>query len=347
MKRSNQRPYRQSQRGRRRSSVPFVIIVVLLLAGIAFGIAWAWQAAADSKKAPEPESSMSQVSSENPSPETSPFSQGALASNPKETNDNSDSSESGNTASKDNPEASDNSEDKESATSSGEESSLTSQNYTRREAFATALTQSENPVGDDYFKDALFLGDSISTGIPLYLQTVLSDVPVIAEKGIGPHNALTREIFPVGGVDKTMLEAAKAAENSAGEFGKIYILLGGNTLGIEKDYFLSSYKEFLQAVKEKFPNATIYVQSMTPVTATVTNTYPNLGTGDINAKINEYNLGLMQLASEAGVYYLDIASVFVDSEGRLPNEASPSDGMHFGPDYYFKWYEYLKNHTAK
>lgn len=339
MKRRNRRPYQQPKRRRRRSSVPFVILVILLLAGIAFGIAWAWQAAADSKKAPEQQPSLPQVSSENSSSDSSPASQQVVVSNTSDTAEDTSDSET-----QDNPDSSANPGEEE--TPSSKESSLTSETYSRRDAFPTALGQNEKPVGDDYFKDALFLGDSISTGIPLYLQNVLSDVPVIAEKGIGPHNALTREIFPVDGVDKTMLEAAKAAENTRGEFGKIYILLGGNTLGIDKDYFLTSYKEFLQSVKDQFPNATIYVQSMTPVTATVTNTYPNLGTGDINAKINEYNLGLMQLSSEVGVNYLDIASVFVDSEGRLPNEASPSDGMHFGPDYYFKWYEYLKNHTA-
>ena len=44
-------------------------------------------------------------------------------------------------------------------------------------------------------------------------------------------------------------------------------------------------------------------------------------------------------------YRTDI--VMKDENGMLPDEASPADGMHFGPDYYTKWFEYLKTHTVE
>ena len=36
-----------------------------------------------------------------------------------------------------------------------------------------------------------------------------------------------------------------------------------------------------------------------------------------------------------------------DENGMLTDEASPADVMHFGPDYYTKWFEYLKTHTVE
>ena len=51
-------------------------------------------------------------------------------------------------------------------------------------------------------------------------------------------------------------------------------------------------------------------------------------------------------SAEKEVYYLNVAECMKDENGMLPDEASPADGMHFGPDYYSKWFEYLKRHTV-
>ena len=52
------------------------------------------------------------------------------------------------------------------------------------------------------------------------------------------------------------------------------------------------------------------------------------------------------MAQEKEYYYLNVAEAFADENGCLPEEASPTDGMHFGPKYYEVWFEYLKNHVA-
>lgn len=65
-----------------------------------------------------------------------------------------------------------------------------------------------------------------------------------------------------------------------------------------------------------------------------------------NAKIDQFNQALMGLCAEKEVYYLNVAECMKDENGMLPDEASPADGMHFGPDYYSKWFEYLKRHTV-
>ena len=55
---------------------------------------------------------------------------------------------------------------------------------------------------------------------------------------------------------------------------------------------------------------------------------------------------LQDMAEENNYYYLNVAEAFADENGCLPEEASPTDGMHFGPKYYEVWFDYLKNHVA-
>ena len=84
------------------------------------------------------------------------------------------------------------------------------------------------------------------------------------------------------------------------------------------------------------------MQSILPVTASKEQSDPQFA----NSKIQEYNAALLNMAQEKKYYYLNVAEAFADENGRLPEEASPTDGMHFGPKYYEVWFEYLKKHVA-
>lgn len=207
-----------------------------------------------------------------------------------------------------------------------------------REQFPGAVAGSE-AVEDSYFDDAIFFGDSISTGIPLYKS--MPGAQVVAYTGVDMGNALTGAVIDVDGERMTLLEAAKQYGNK----GKVYILLGGNSLGLSKEDFVGCYREFVLAVREQYPDAVIYLQSMTPVTESETcqELYPHT----TNARLDEYNLAIYELSQDLGVSFVDVASALMTSEGKLPEEASPVDGMHFGAVYYLKWADYLKTHTVK
>ena len=160
---------------------------------------------------------------------------------------------------------------------------------------------------------------------------------VVAYTGIHTANALTRECMETPEGKKTMLDYALAY----GDKAKVYIMLGGNGLGFDESTFIAGYRAFLAAVRKQYPKAKIYIQSMTPVTDYVHRTYPSVS----SELIEQYNLAIQQMAKEEKVYYLDVASALMDGNGRLPAQASP-DGMHFTPEYYMKWFAYLRNHTA-
>ncbi|MDL2232462.1 GDSL-type esterase/lipase family protein [Ruminococcaceae bacterium OttesenSCG-928-L11] len=204
-----------------------------------------------------------------------------------------------------------------------------------REQFDYALSEREI-VPLAYFNDALFIGDSITTGLTGY--KVVPNSAVVADIGIQVVDAATRGYIKSGDKKLTLLEAAA----EYGERSKIYIMLGGNSLGYDKDPFISGYREFIAAVKAQYPEALIYLQTMPPVTDYAHETYPSI----TNERLEEYNLAIQELARSERVYLVDVAEALMDEEGKLPEEASPVDGMHFTPEYYAKWLAYLRTHTA-
>lgn len=223
--------------------------------------------------------------------------------------------------------------------SSGGESAEIDNPVYAREALKNSIPASA-AVEYSYFNDAIFFGDSISTGIPLYMKTVVPDAEVIAYQGVSPGGAATAKCIEVDGVEMTMLEAAKLK----GERKKIYIMLGANALDANDEAFMSGYRAFVEEVKNQYPEAAIYIQSMLPVTATVNQVYKSPSIN--NERIAALNAEIRDMAVSMGVYYVDVAQCMVDKDGFLPTEASPVDGMHLNPEYYYKWFDYLREHTA-
>ena len=189
-------------------------------------------------------------------------------------------------------------------------------------------------VKSPYFDDAVFVGDSITSGISLY--QMMENTTVLADTGINLDTVYTREA--VKQEDGTRIPIMDALAQR--QYKKVYVMLGGNEVrGDTLDFFLTRYGKVLDDIKRIQPDALIYVQSMLPVTK---NNRYSLD----NARIDEFNEALIGLCKEKNVYYLNVAECMKNEEGMLPDEASPADGMHFGPDYYTKWFEYLKRHTV-
>ncbi|SDN40035.1 GDSL-type esterase/lipase family protein [Acetanaerobacterium elongatum] len=222
--------------------------------------------------------------------------------------------------------------------SAASQEASSAQSSSQPTVFGTPLPESER-VDNTYFSDAVFFGDSVTDGISLY--SVMSNAKVIAYTGINPATALTREVIKSGGDKKiSMIDALKNANPS-----KIYIMMGINAIGMEKEAFISSYEKMLDAIIAQHPNAIIYIQPITPVTSAYEQSKENTY-GITNVKINSYNADLLALAGKKKVYYVDVSEALKDENGALPSEASPKDGIHFGKKYYEKWFEYLRTHTA-
>lgn len=200
------------------------------------------------------------------------------------------------------------------------------------EPFA-AVPESE-AVGDDYFADAAFIGDSRTQGLRLY--SGLKDTNWLCSVGLTVETAYT-EKFSVADGKYSAVDALGALKPA-----KVYIMLGLNELGWKSaDIFIEKYAGIIDAALAANPDCEVYVQSILPVSASK----DAAGTWCNNKNVLSRNERLIALAEEKGVNYLDVASAFKDENGCLPESSTP-DGVHLNPGLCVSWLDYLKTHTV-
>ena len=199
-----------------------------------------------------------------------------------------------------------------------------------------ALAESPR-VTSEYFDDAVFVGDSITTGIKIY--DTMSNTTVLAATGINLDSIHTKPCIQYGESTLTIMDALSRLSPK-----KIYVMMGANGLGAAgDDWTIQKYGELLDSMRRMHPDSIIYVQSILPVNEQKFRVkYNNTTT---NGDIDRLNARLAQLAAEKGAYYLDLASAFKDETGAMPSEFTP-DGIHINSAQYITWFDYLKTHTV-
>ncbi|WP_338042501.1 GDSL-type esterase/lipase family protein [Paenibacillus ginsengarvi] len=184
------------------------------------------------------------------------------------------------------------------------------------------LEKSNNTSYKTIFKNSVFLGDSITEALSYH--DILDEFNVVA--GAGTTTELSLE---GGDVDKL---AKRNPQHVFIMLGSDDILLPPQITDNPKQYSLMFYAKLIDSIKEKLPKASITVLPVTPVTPEaekVEQRYKN---------INDYNQGLKELASKKQVGYVDLSSIFKDSQNLYS-----SDGVHFKPEFYTRMLDLLKD----
>ena len=184
-------------------------------------------------------------------------------------------------------------------------------------------------VDASYFDDALFIGDSHTAAFHDYAG--LRNATYFTKNGITVKEATEKSFVELDGKKYTLAEALETRQ-----FGKVYILLGINELGGgTAEGWAKEYRVLLDLVREKQPNAVIFLQSIFHTTqAKSESSYFK------NEVINERNAELAKLADEQTVFYLDLNPIFDDEGGALRADYS-GDGVHVRAPYYTQWRDYL------
>ena len=207
-------------------------------------------------------------------------------------------------------------------------------NHINEYDFSKAVPENEK-VENDYFDDAVFIGDSRTEG--LILNTGLTNAISYTHKGLMVDTAFTSPIINKNGAKVSVTEALKTTD-----FKKVYIMLGINETGwAYSNIFIEKYGKLIDEIKSINPTAVIYVQQILPVSEKVSSSHSYLK----NEKIKEYNELIKNMAQEKKIYYIDAGSAVVNSNGYLPEEAA-TDGIHLNREYCEKWLNYLKTHTV-
>ena len=193
-------------------------------------------------------------------------------------------------------------------------------------------------VEKSYFADAAFVGDSRTDGFLIY--SGVGGGKNLTSNGLSIFKLAEKKALTIGGKEYTLLEAL-----ALDAYGKVYLSLGVNELGIYDDEgFYRSYCEAIDAIRAIQPQAVIYIQGLIPlnegvIAQTIKRDYLT------NEHLRIYNDLMRKAAQEKQVVFLDLYSEFVDENGELPAEAS-RDGVHLHKEYCQKWLAYLQTHTV-
>ncbi len=192
-------------------------------------------------------------------------------------------------------------------------------------AAPTVVTADEQTEYDyDFFRNDLFIGDSISTGYSLY--GFLKDKNVFAKVGLNPNTVLTKRVSTCYGD----LYVADMLHYTKPE--RVYVMLGSNGIQwLSNSAMISSIDSLVGIIQEASPDSKIYLISVTPVTPGYDSTVEDV---NVMEKINEYNADLKDFAEEKGVIFINVAEDLKDEYGYFSSAFAESDGMHFKPGAY-------------
>ncbi len=185
------------------------------------------------------------------------------------------------------------------------------------------------------FSDACFIGDSRTVGLSYNSGKPLATF--YCATGLNVSSALDENNIELDNGSMGNVKDALAQK----QFKRIYIMFGINEVGWPYiDSFKEEYKELIEAVKTAQPDATVYVQSIIPVTASK----DAEGMPFTNENIATFNQAIQEVCTSCGVTYLDVGAALADENGCLPEDAA-SDGIHMVKEYLVKWIEFLEQNT--
>lgn len=188
-------------------------------------------------------------------------------------------------------------------------------------------------VDESYFSNAVFIGDSRTSGLEMYGK--IEGATFYASDGMNIYNLWSEKFCEINGKKVTLEEAL-----SAQEFEKIYIQIGINEMGWgSEDGFALAYSQTVEKLKELQPKAVIFVQAIMRVTKEKSESDAVFN----NDRINLRNDRLAELADRKRVFYLDINEALCDEEGHLHSDYS-YDEFHLYGSRYALWVEYLMAH---
>lgn len=191
-------------------------------------------------------------------------------------------------------------------------------------------------VEDDYFADAVFIGDSRTMG--LFEYGGLEEISTFyASRGLTIYEMFEAELATAPDSKKKISVEEALQQNT---FSKIYLMLGINEMGGSFEPFVERYREVVARLQELQPDAIIYVQAIIKVTV------ERSAQGDYitNEGIEKRNEAISQMADNEKVFFLDVNPLVCDDTGGMIASYT-TDGVHLKAKYIEIWKDFLKTHA--
>lgn len=184
-------------------------------------------------------------------------------------------------------------------------------------------------------KGALFIGDSRTVGLMEYSE--MEDPDFFCSVGMSTMN-INDECVSVPKVGKVTLEELLSNK----KYSKIYLMLGINEVGCDTDTVISNYAAIIDSIREKQPDAKIFVEANLHVTKDKSDTDNLIN----NEAIDKLNSKMSEFANDKDIFYMDANPEFDDDEGNLSSDLT-SDGVHLYAKHYIKWGQWISTETTR
>ena len=202
---------------------------------------------------------------------------------------------------------------------------------------STALLTETADAGTDYLNDTLFLGDSNT--VRLYNNGLISLQQFCAKEGIGTQVALSEGIvtFKKDSNHYTIPQAVAMMKPR-----RVVMTFGTNDTGMEVPDFVAHYTALIQAIQQSYPYTDIIVNTVPPVPADHSN-YPHMD----QAKIDDFNMALLDLCEQLGVRFLNSAEALKGSDGYGIADYYTSGDIHLKSAGLKAVLNYLRTHALQ
>ena len=202
---------------------------------------------------------------------------------------------------------------------------------------STALLTETADAGTDYLNDTLFLGDSNT--VRLYNNGLISLQQFCAKEGIGTQVALNEGIvtFKKDSSHYTIPQAVAMMKPR-----RVVMTFGTNDTGMEVSDFIAHYTALIQAIQQSYPYTDIIVNTVPPVPADHSN-YPHMD----QAKIDDFNMALLDLCEQLGVRFLNSAEALKGSDGYGIADYYTSGDIHLKSAGLKAVLNYLRTHALQ
>lgn len=202
---------------------------------------------------------------------------------------------------------------------------------------STALLTETADAGTDYLNDTLFLGDSNT--VRLYNNGLISLQQFCAKEGIGTQVALNEGIvtFKRDSNHYTIPQAVAMMKPR-----RVVMTFGTNDTGMEVPDFIAHYTALIQAIQQSYPYTDIIVNTVPPVPADHSN-YPHMD----QAKIDDFNMALLNLCEQLGVRFLNSAEALKGSDGYGIADYYTSGDIHLKSAGLKAVLNYLRTHALQ
>ena len=202
---------------------------------------------------------------------------------------------------------------------------------------STALLTETADAGTDYLNDTLFLGDSNT--VRLYNNGLISLQQFCAKEGIGTQVALSEGIvtFKKDSNHYTIPQAVAMMKPR-----RVVMTFGTNDTGMEVPDFIAHYTALIQAIQQSYPYTDIIVNTVPPVPADHSN-YPHMD----QAKIDDFNMALLDLCEQLGVRFLNSAEALKGSDGYGIADYYTSGDIHLKSAGLKAVLSYLRTHALQ